>query len=115
MKKFKKLIAVVAMMAICCSMRAPVSASAALNVCTHATIGLHFKEEVVMRTDTHLYYFLMDVVDDGEDNLELVLDECERKTIKLIYERRCDCGLKYIEEISVYVYEHSKDCGTVEE
>ena len=86
-------------------------AEAALK-CTHATIGLYFKEEKLMSTYTHSYP--VSIIDDGKEIYEVIWGECMVKKIKLIYERRCACGLKFVEETSAYIYEHS-DCGTYEE
>lgn len=108
MKLFKKLIAVVAMAAICLSMTAPVSADAATEDCGHSYLR-KTQKRVYVGTSKHIMGIEMDVNNQEPD--EIVIYECN----KIIYDvwdvYLCmECNKKMFELYFREEYHHSTLC-----
>lgn len=105
----KRLLAVTALVAICCMMGTPMTASAALPAkCTHSYM-LQGIEEVNKETYTHLFAYRLDV--DGDGYEETIVDECTVEVTEYAYAWVCSCGYsELIENMdSWFVKVHSEE------
>lgn len=92
MRLFKKVTAAVAMAAVCFSMVAPVSASAA-PIVSLGHVYVHVDEEYTVEdVYSRQFTYMSDVDDDGYE--EVVVDVCTEITYKYSYRLTCKkCGL----------------------
>lgn len=112
MKFLRKLAAVVAMMAVCCTLVMPAATKVeAAVVCTHE-MKEFLIDKVVLCSYEHNYYYNYDV--DGDGDLEIVLDECTISTVRYYFESHCICGMYYDDIVFTKEgIEHSKNCGAI--
>ena len=110
MRKMRKMMVLVAMVAICCNMIVPVSTMAATEraiACNHkmhkVILSEYWSED---ECDTH--DFKMSYESDGQW-YEEADHECERTYIHQIYRYRCFCGLMQEPEVHTKQVVHSLD------
>lgn len=107
-KVLKRLLAVTAVAAICCTMGAPMTASAL--VCNHDTWFEGLTSDLIS-SGTHEFSYLCDVEIDGQKDTIIVVEECTIEVREYYYAKRfptCSHEVRITEKGSWIVTTHSE-------